>query len=42
LNGVYKGEDVVDDISEAIEGRLKAQVIFNFDDPKWLVQMNVN
>ncbi|MBZ4671491.1 MAG: hypothetical protein JG769_1795 [Oscillospiraceae bacterium] len=35
-DGVLKnGEDVVDAVSEAIEGRLKAQVIFNFDDPKW-------
>jgi len=41
-NGVYKGEDVVDAVSEAIEGRLKAQVIFNFDDPKWVGTDDVN
>jgi len=35
-DGVLKdGEDIVDAVAEAIEGRLKAQVIFNFDDPKW-------
>jgi hypothetical protein len=34
-SGVYRGEDIVDAISETIEGRLKAQVIFNFSDPKW-------
>jgi hypothetical protein len=41
-DGVTTGEDVVDAISEAIEGRMTANVIFNFDsEDDWVDDDNV-